>query len=82
MSDILIRRKKGESFEAMYRRFSRRFQQSGKKLTLMDRRFFKKKKTKTKQQESALRGLSISQKRDWLIKTGKLVEEDKYTKQQ
>ncbi|MBU4315142.1 30S ribosomal protein S21 [Patescibacteria group bacterium] len=80
MSDILIRRKKGESFEAMYRRFSRRFQQSGKKLTLMDRRFFKKKKTKNKRQESALRGLTIGEKRDWLIRTGKLVEDEKFTK--
>lgn len=79
MSDINIKRKKGESFEAMFRRFSRRLQQSGKSLTVRSRKYHAKSATKNKQHESKLRGLSIASKRDWLIKTGKLVEETRRT---
>lgn len=78
MSDILIKRKKGESFEAMYRRFSRRFMQSGKKLTVMGNRYHSKDKTKNKRHESALRGLKISGKREWMIRTGKISEDDRF----
>lgn len=75
MSDINIKRKKSESFEAMFRRFTRRCQQSGKTLTVRSRRYHAKSATKNKQQESKLRGLQISSKRDWMLKTGKLVED-------
>jgi len=77
MSDILIKRKKGESFEAMYRRFSRRFMQSGKKLSVAGKRYHSKKKTGNKRKDSALRGLKITEKRNWMIKTGKINEDDR-----
>lgn len=77
VSDIFIKRKKGESFEAMYRRFSRRFMQSGKKLTVAGKRYHAKKKTRNKRKDSALRGLKISEKRNWMIKTGKISEDDR-----
>ncbi|PIX62525.1 hypothetical protein CO057_02965 [Candidatus Uhrbacteria bacterium CG_4_9_14_0_2_um_filter_41_50] len=75
MSDINIKRKKGESFEAMFRRFTRRFQQSGKGLTVRANRYHAKKATKNKQHGSKLRGMEIADKREWMIKTGKLVED-------
>ena len=75
MSEINIKRKKGESFEAMFRRFSRRLQQSGKTLTVRANRYHAKDATKNKRHASKLRGLSIARKRDWLLKTGKLIEE-------
>ena len=77
MSDIFIKRKKGESFEAMYRRFSRRFMQSGKKLTVAGKRYHNKKATKNKRQDSKLRGLKIANKRAWMVKTGQINEDDR-----
>ncbi len=77
MSDIFIKRKKGESFEAMYRRFSRRFMQSGKKLSVAGKRYHVKKKTKNKRKDSALRGLKIGEKRAWMVKTGQINEDDR-----
>ena len=75
MSDIYAKRKKGESFEAMFRRWSRRYQKSGKRFTLQDKLFFSKKTTHNKAKESKLRSLGKAEKREWLIRTGKLVED-------
>lgn len=75
MSTIYVKRKKGESFEAMFRRFTRRFQQSGKALTVRNRRYHSRPVSKNKQHASKLRGLKIASKREWLLKTGKLVED-------
>ena len=77
MSKIDIKRKKGESFEAMFRRYSRRVQQSGKVLTLRGGRFCNKKDSKNKMHESALRRLQMGAKREYLLKSGKLKEEDR-----
>ncbi len=76
MSTIDIRRKKGESFEAMFRRFSRRLQQSGKILTLRADRYHHKADSKNKMKASALRRLVMGEKREYLLKTGKIKEED------
>lgn len=75
MSDIYVKRKKGESFEAMFRRWSRRYQKSGKRLTLQSGLFHTTKDTKNKRKASKLRSLKKAEKRDWLIKVGKLVED-------
>jgi len=75
MSDIYVKRKKGESFEAMFRRWSRRYQKSGKRLTLQAGRFFAKKDPKNKRKTSKLRSLQVSEKRDWMVRVGKI--EDK-----
>ncbi|MFH1631881.1 MAG: hypothetical protein ABIA47_02555 [bacterium] len=77
MSTIDIQRKKGESFEALFRRFSNRYRESGKRLEAMSSRFFAKAPTKNKMQESALRRLELGAKRDYLIRTGKLKEDDR-----
>ncbi len=75
MSDIHAKRKKGESFEAMFRRWSRRYQRSGKRFTLQGGMFFTKDDPKNKRKASKLRSLEKAEKRDWLIRTGKLVED-------
>ncbi len=75
MSDIYVKRKKGESFEAMFRRWSRRYQKSGKRLTLQSGLFFSKAPAKNKRRASKLRSMKKAEKRDWLLKTGKLVED-------
>ncbi|MBU0613892.1 30S ribosomal protein S21 [Patescibacteria group bacterium] len=76
MSVIDIKRKKGESFEAMFRRFSRRLQSSGKVLNVRADLFHHKSPGKNKTHESALRRLEIGAKREWLIRTGQLKENE------
>ncbi len=76
MSYIEAKRKKGESFDAMFRRWTRRVQQSGKILDLRAGRYFAKKPKKNKLKESALRRLEIGAKREYLLRTGKLKEEE------
>jgi ribosomal protein S21 len=82
VSDIEVKRKKGESFEAMFRRFTRRVQQSGKTLDVRAGRFFASLPNRNKRRASALRRLEMGAKRDYLIRTGKLKEEDFRTKKQ
>ncbi|MEK7211448.1 MAG: 30S ribosomal protein S21 [Patescibacteria group bacterium] len=71
-----VKRKKGESFESLLRRFNRRLIQSGKILQAKKVRFNKKGLNKTKRRASALRRNAIREEREYLIKTGKLREED------
>lgn len=75
MSTIEVKRKKGESFEALFRRFSRRLQQSGKALTVRAGRFRSKDPNKNRKRDSALRRLEMGAKREYLLKTGKITEE-------
>jgi ribosomal protein S21 len=74
-----VKRRKGESFESLLRRFSRRIQQSGNMLEARKLRFYKKTPTKNRNQESALRRLEIKEDREYLIKAGKFVEEPRKT---
>jgi ribosomal protein S21 len=76
VSDIEVKRKKGESFEALFRRFTRRIQQSGKPLNVRAGRFFGKKPNKNKLHESAIRRKEMGERREFLLKTGKIREED------
>lgn len=76
MSSIDVKRKKGESFEAVFRRFTRRLQQSGKVLTVRAKRFRSKDASKNRTRNSALRRLEMGAKREYLLKTGKVKEED------
>ena len=72
---VETKRRKGESFESLLRRFGRRIQSSGKVLQARKIRFHGGNVSKTKQKRSALRGLQIKEKREYLIKTGQLVED-------
>lgn len=77
MSHIEVKKKKGESFDAMFRRFSRRVQQSGKVFDVRNGRFFVKKAKKNKLKDSALRRKKIGEKREYLLRVGKLKEDER-----
>jgi ribosomal protein S21 len=70
-----VKRKKGESFEALVRRFGRRVQQSGKLIQAKKKRFRQEEKSRTKKKESALRRQSLRSKRDYMLKTGRIKDE-------
>ena len=72
---VEVKRKKTESFESLLRRFTRRIQQSGKQLEYRKRRFHVHAANGTKRRVSALRRLKIGERREYLLKTGELVEE-------
>ncbi len=74
-----VKRKKGESFESLLRRFSRRLQQSGKALEARKIRFYTDKPNKNKQRESALRRMEIREKREYLMRIGQLKDEPRKT---
>ena len=70
-----VKRKKGESFEALVRRFSRKVQQSGRLLQSRKIRYHTKDKNKTASRAAAARRSEITAKREYLKKIGKLIEE-------
>ena len=72
---VEVKRKRGESFEAMLRRFNRRLQLSGKVLEAKKIRFYKGPKSKTELKKSALRRLELQRQYEQLKKMGKLPEE-------
>lgn len=71
---IDVKRKRGESFEAMLRRFSRRVQLSGTMRQARKIRFHDEGKSKTAVRKSALRRLELQKQYDKLKKMGKLPE--------
>lgn len=73
---VEVKRKKGESFEALLRRFSKRVQESGRILQAKKIRFYTTPKNKNAERDAALRRKYLGEKRDYLLKTGKMTEED------
>ncbi len=71
-----VKRKKGESFESLLRRFSRKVQESGKLLQVRKIRYHSKIKSKAGSREAALRREYLRGRREYLIKTGQATEED------
>ena len=71
------KRKKGETFESMLRRFSKRIQQSGRVLQAKKVRFFAKAPNKNLLKKLALRKKRIKEEKEYLKKIGKLVEDDR-----
>lgn len=69
-----VKRKKGETFESLMRRFSRRVQQSGKLLQAKKIRFHVRTKSRNLRRVSALRREELRRKREYLKKIGKLEE--------
>jgi len=74
---IEVKRKKGETFDALLRRFQRRFQQSGKQIETKKRRFHDSGKNRNQRRDSALRRVQKSEQYAYLTKTGQLKEEPK-----
>ena len=75
-----IKRKKGETFESMLRRFSRRLIQSGKLIQSKQLRYHLKDKSDNLQKKSALHRMKVRKEKEYLRKTGQLKEEDYKTK--
>ncbi len=71
-----VKMKKGESFESLLRRFSRKVQESGKLLQARKIRFHSRTKSKSAVREAALRREYLRARREYLIKTGQATEED------
>lgn len=72
-----IKRKPGENFESLLRRFRYKIIRSGRLIQAKKVRFRESKKSKTLQKASALRREAIKTLRDELIKKGKLREGEK-----
>lgn len=69
-----VRRKDGESFEALIRRFTKKTIQSGKILQAKKVRFYTKPKSKREQKDSALRRQEVNSKMEYLKRIGKFDE--------
>lgn len=72
---VEVRRRRGETFEGMVRRFTRRLQLSGRIKQAKKIRFHKGKKNKTELKKSALRRIELQRHYDKLKKLGQLPEE-------
>lgn len=75
-----VKRKKGESFEALMRRFQNKVRQSGRILQAKKIRFYRQSLSRTQRRKSSLERQRRASVRDYLIKTGKLKEEEMTTK--
>jgi len=73
---VEVKRKRGESFEAMLRRFNRRLQLSGKILQAKKVRFHHGKQNKSELKNSALRRLELQRQYERLEKQGMLPEKE------
>jgi len=69
------KRKKGETFESLLRRFNKRMLQSGKILQAKKVRFLEKEPNKNLAKKLALRRLKIKAKKEYLKKIGKDLED-------
>lgn len=71
---VQFKRKKGESFESFIRRFNKRLQQSKKLMQARNKRYHKSDPNKKQIKDSALIGMKLKNKKEYLRKTGKLEE--------
>jgi len=69
---VEVKKKDGESFESLLRRFNRRIQQSGVLVRARKIRFFEPPKSKRLVREDARRRAQIKRRREELKKSGKL----------
>ena len=74
-----VKRRKGETFDALLRRFQRRIQSSGTLLQAKKVRFLKKRANRNKRRTSALFREDKKEEYEYLLKTGQL-KEDPYKK--
>lgn len=70
-----VKRKKGETFEALVRRFGKKIQQSGRLIQSRKIRYHSSEKNKTSKRAAASRRTEITAKREYLKKIGKLTED-------
>lgn len=74
---VEVKRKKSETFEALARRFSKKLQQSGRLIQSRKIRYHTNKVNKTAVRAAASRREDITEKREYLKKIGKLVEDSR-----
>lgn len=75
-----VKRKKGETFESLFRRFQKRIQSSGKVLQAKKVRFHHRPVNPNKRRASALRREEMRAKYEYELRTGKLQPELKKTR--
>lgn len=73
-----VKRKRGETFDSLLRRFNRRLQLSGRVLEAKRTRFKKKQPNKNLIRENAIRREAMKANREYMIKIGKLREGDEF----
>ena len=71
-----FKRKKGESFEGFLRRFNKGLKQSGRLYVAREKQYLEPRKNKRQQKEYALTSLRLRKEKEYLRKTGKLVEDN------
>lgn len=69
-----VKRKRNETFDSLWRRFTKRIQQSGRLLQSKKVRYFKRDPNKNSRKKGALRRGRIKVKIDYLKKIGKFDE--------
>jgi len=74
-SVVDVKKKKGERFDSLLRRFNKRVIASGKLFQARKIRYRERPMSKTRVKGRALRRMEIGDKREWLRKTGQLVED-------
>jgi len=77
---VEVKRKDGESFESLLRRFNRKIQQSGVLVRARRIRFFEPAKSRNIIRENAQRRAENREKREELKRLGKFVPGPKYFK--
>ncbi|MBU2566684.1 30S ribosomal protein S21 [Patescibacteria group bacterium] len=70
-----VNRKKGETFDALLRRFTRRVQQGGVILEVRKNRFRTSAENRNKKRRSALRRVEKKSQYEYLYKTGQLKDD-------
>jgi ribosomal protein S21 len=73
-----VKRKDGESFESMMRRFSKKTVMSGRVIQAKKIQFVSKPLNKRARKNKALRRQAINSQREFLIKVGKLDERERF----
>ena len=71
-----VKRKRGESFESLLRRFSTRVQKSGRLIQAKKVRFLASAVNKTRKKAAALQRIKAREKIAYLLRSGKIKEED------
>ena len=70
-----VKRKKGETFDSLLRRFQRRVQQGGVILEVRKNRFRNSAENRNKKRRSALRRVAKKSQYEYLYKTGQLKDD-------
>lgn len=77
---VEVKRKEGESFESLLRRFNRKIQQSGILVRARKTQFFRPPKSRNLERVSARRRKELAAEREQLRRMGKLPLQPKYPK--